>query len=295
MSRRTAEASKVIAAAWNNEKQLVLEGKGTRDWKPDQQQEILDKGKAYDDNGRAFEGHHMKSVEKYPECQGEQGNIQFLNRQEHQEAHGGNYRNPTNGYFNPCTGETIDFGINKYEPCEIIYLSEPVVNIDSKVLDSIETNDQEVANEKCNNDKDVGEEKTGSALKNDASNNTSKSMMPMQTRKISSGGVKHFLGQAAAFYTRHKNVIDPLALLALLAATAAYDGTKAVLENSSNSSPGSDSSIVDGEDENFDSLENSEDIKRSSPREHLVSGYDRQQNGNTVHVNPYLRGKNKDD
>ena len=30
--------------------------------------------------------------------------------------------------------------------------------------------------------------------------------------------------------------------------------------------------------------------ERSSPREHDVSGYDRQQNGKTVHVNPYKRG-----
>ena len=36
--------------------------------------------------------------------------------------------------------------------------------------------------------------------------------------------------------------------------------------------------------------------ERSSPREHDVSGYDRQQNGKTVHVNPYKRGgKNKGD
>ena len=36
--------------------------------------------------------------------------------------------------------------------------------------------------------------------------------------------------------------------------------------------------------------------ERSSPREHDVSGYDRQQNGKTVHVNPYKRGgKHEDD
>lgn len=35
--------------------------------------------------------------------------------------------------------------------------------------------------------------------------------------------------------------------------------------------------------------------ERSSPREHDVSGYDRQQNGKTVHVNPYKRGGRHDD
>ena len=51
MPRRTAEASKAILAAWNNEQVLVQEGKGTREWTPQQQQDILEKGKAYDDDG----------------------------------------------------------------------------------------------------------------------------------------------------------------------------------------------------------------------------------------------------
>lgn len=67
MSRRTSESNKAILAAWNKEQELVREGKGTRDWTPEQQQDILDKGKAYDENARAFEGQHMKSAEKYPE------------------------------------------------------------------------------------------------------------------------------------------------------------------------------------------------------------------------------------
>lgn len=48
MSRRTSESNKAILAAWNKEQELVREGKGTRDWTPEQQQDILDKGKAYD-------------------------------------------------------------------------------------------------------------------------------------------------------------------------------------------------------------------------------------------------------
>lgn len=126
MSRRTSEANKAIAAAWSNEQQLVREGKGTRDWTPEQQQDILEKGKAYDENGKAFEGHHMKSAEAYPEYQGDPENIQFLSRAEHFDAHGGNFQNPTNGYYDPETGETKDFGENKYEPCEVKELSAPI-------------------------------------------------------------------------------------------------------------------------------------------------------------------------
>lgn len=67
MSRRTADANKAIKLAWEREQQLVREGKGTRDWTREQQQDILnpDKGKAYDEYGRAFQGQHMKSVAEY--------------------------------------------------------------------------------------------------------------------------------------------------------------------------------------------------------------------------------------
>ena len=95
MSRRTAESNKAILAAWNKEQELVQEGKGTREWTRKQQQDILEKGKAYDEDGVAFQGQHMKSAEMYPEYQGAPGNIQFLTRAEHLEAHNGNWRNPT--------------------------------------------------------------------------------------------------------------------------------------------------------------------------------------------------------
>lgn len=122
MSRRTSESNKAILAAWNKEQELVREGKGTRDWTPEQQQDILDKGKAYDENARAFEGQHMKSAEKYPEYQGDPENIQFLTRAEHLEAHDGNWQNPTNWYFNPVTKEKVDFGDGPVIPCKVIQL-----------------------------------------------------------------------------------------------------------------------------------------------------------------------------
>ena len=127
MSRRTAESSKAILAAWTKEQELVKVGKGTRDWTPQQQQDILERGKAYDDNGKAFEGQHMKSAEVYPEYQGAPGNIQFLTRVEHLEAHDGSWQNPTNWYFNPVIKEKIDFGDGPFIPCEVIQLSAPII------------------------------------------------------------------------------------------------------------------------------------------------------------------------
>lgn len=76
MSRRTAESNKAILVAWIKEQELVKEGKGTREWTPQQQKDILERGKAYDDNGKAFEGQHMKSAEMYPEYQ---GNLEIFN------------------------------------------------------------------------------------------------------------------------------------------------------------------------------------------------------------------------
>lgn len=129
MSRRTAESNKAILDAWIKEQELVKEGKGTRNWTSQQQQDILEIGKAYDDNGKAFEGQHMKSAEMYPEYQGSPGNIQFLTRAEHLEAHDGSWQNPTNWYFNPVTKEKIDFGDGPFIPCEIIQLSAPIISL----------------------------------------------------------------------------------------------------------------------------------------------------------------------
>lgn len=121
------ERNKAVREAWNKELELVQEGKGTREWTPEQQKDILEKGRAYDEYGKAFEGQHMKSAEMYPECQSEPGNIQFLTREEHLAAHDGNWQNPTNWYYNPVTKEKFDFGDGPFIPCEIIQLPEPIV------------------------------------------------------------------------------------------------------------------------------------------------------------------------
>lgn len=130
MSRTSIkERNKAIRQAWEKEQQLVREGKGTRDWTKEQQQDILDpdKGKAYDDQGRAFEGQHMKSAAEYPEYQGNPDNIQFLTREEHLAVHKGSWQNPTNWYYDPVAKEFHDFGDVDIVPCKIIELSDSIV------------------------------------------------------------------------------------------------------------------------------------------------------------------------
>lgn len=139
------ERNKAVREAWNKELELVQEGKGTREWTLEQQKEILEKGRAYDENGKAFEGQHMKSAEMYPEYQGEPGNMQFLTRAEHLEAHEGNWRNPTNWYFNPVTKEKFDFGVGPFIPCEIILLPETIISLTDN------STKQEIGNEEKEN------------------------------------------------------------------------------------------------------------------------------------------------
>lgn len=131
MSNRTAESNKAIATAWENEQKRVSEGKGTRDWTPEQQNDILTRGKAYDISGKAFEGQHMRSAEMHPECQGDPNNIQFLTRAEHLEAHDGAWTNPTNWYYDPVTKSKHDFGDGPIIPCKVFKLSEPLAVVEA--------------------------------------------------------------------------------------------------------------------------------------------------------------------
>ena len=87
--------SSAVRKAWKNEvEQVMRTGKGTRDWTTDQIDELLTTGKV-----KGYVGHHMKSVKGYPELAGDPTNIQFLTRQEHLLAHGGNWHNVTHGRY----------------------------------------------------------------------------------------------------------------------------------------------------------------------------------------------------
>ena len=93
---------KAVNDAWKKEKELVQKtGKGTRDWTEAEKQELLST-----DRVKGYEGHHMKSAEVYPDLAGSSDNIQFLQGRkmvvnEHINAHGGNYHNPTHGPYLP--------------------------------------------------------------------------------------------------------------------------------------------------------------------------------------------------
>ncbi|MFG6496132.1 hypothetical protein P8610_12270 [Fictibacillus sp. UD] len=102
---------KAVRQSWKQEKDLVLKtGRGTREWTSDELTELITTGKV-----KGYEGQHMKSANEYPDFAGEPDNIQFLKGRnmdvnEHLDAHGGSYHNPTNGYYLPQPGIMVDFG-----------------------------------------------------------------------------------------------------------------------------------------------------------------------------------------
>lgn len=188
MSRRTSEANKAICEAWKAEKQLVQEGKGTRDWTPEQQKDILEKGKAYDEKAKALEGHHMLNVEKFPEHQGNPQNIEFLSRPEHLQAHDGNYQNPTCGYFDYITGKTRYFENGNLEPCSVIELSNPIINTSDlpsgTVSDKKAVSDEEKVEEGVIKDNSEKDDETDNQilLKNTAEPITPKSKVELKKK-----------------------------------------------------------------------------------------------------------------
>lgn len=204
-----AERNKAVREAWNKELELVKEGKGTRDWTPEQQKDILEKGRAYDENGKAFEGQHMKSAEVYPEYQGNPENIQFLTRAEHLEAHDGNWQNPTNWYYNPITKEKISFGDGPVIPCEIIQLQTPIIEIQIEQV-------QETARA----------QKEDNTVKKELShaNNTSKSTTGKSEPKLSFGnqlkiGFKKIGKAVVEFPAKHPTVMKVMKEVGIAAAT----------------------------------------------------------------------------
>lgn len=114
MAREQAACNRAIRKAWQRERELVLAGKGTRNWTPEQRDQIITKGKVYDDDGKAFIGQHMKSVSGYPDNQGDAGNIQLLSQEEHLEAHKGDWHNITNWYYDPDTKTFYNFDVYDY-------------------------------------------------------------------------------------------------------------------------------------------------------------------------------------
>ena len=105
MSDLNSKREQAVRGAWKRERELIREGKGTREWSVDEQKAILAKGNLRE----KYDGHHMKSVKGYPDDAHKPENIQFLTPSEHLQAHGGNTRNVTHGYYDPKTGATKSY------------------------------------------------------------------------------------------------------------------------------------------------------------------------------------------
>ena len=296
MSKRTAEANRAVKEAWERERLLVLEGKGTRNWTEEQQRSIIDLGKAYGDDGKAFEGHHMKSAEKYPKFQGDANNIQFLTRDEHRLAHGGNFRNPTNGRYNPERHSTQVFGEEPCKPCAVIPLSNPVAAegfscdlsiqpaVSSKTeMSEVPTNLESLGND-CRADPPRQScESDGKTLQRFGRNVADKFC--------------ELANSVKEFSERHPYAAGAAILLATSAA-------QAYVVRSRVRGGGNDASIISTDSEDLDVFPgNDMDLmssstrrypeERTSPQCHSVSGYDRIRYGKVEHVRSYRRGGEK--
>lgn len=103
--------NQAVADFWTHERDLIKDGKCTRDWTPRQIEDIMNITKVkcvesvngavtYDVNGEAYYGHHMLDVSTHPEFAGEWKIIQALDKKEHYEgAHNNNTKEPTKGYY----------------------------------------------------------------------------------------------------------------------------------------------------------------------------------------------------
>ena len=140
---------RAVYQAWSQEKKYVEQGKGTRDWTPEQQKEILETNRV-----SGYEGHHMRSVssgktyQEKMEIAGDKNNIQMLEKtrenNEHLRAHGGDTKNRTNGYYDVKTGKMHDFGDGKPKSPSAQNLSHPVCKQEKHF--AVEEEQQQVKN-----------------------------------------------------------------------------------------------------------------------------------------------------
>lgn len=309
MSRRTAEANKAIRQAWIREQQLVQEGKGTRDWTPEQQQDICSSGKAHDADGRAFEGHHMQNAVSHPEYQGDPENIQFLTHDEHFAAHNFNWQNPTNGYYDYTNGKTLDFGTQKYVPCKVLELSEPIhVSTEGNQIPRNEFVKDGSQDDGCDSAKNVdvgGKEPTSADVDVEIPIHPIEEGIPPE--EIAPDVVATPLWARAVkalsdFGEKHPIIAGIAKAAGAAAIVAAAEGVASTISGGSdgtrsNSGTSTSSSVHHVGEAKSTSIANNDltstsnyPSERLSPREHQVSGYDRIQNGKLVHVNPYKRG-----
>ncbi|MCR5600011.1 MAG: hypothetical protein K6G33_04635, partial [Ruminococcus sp.] len=116
---------------WNNERELIKQGKGTYNWTPDQQREILNIVDGVEQpnagrpknltTGETFQGHHMLDAHDFPEYAGDYRNIQpvdgdaLTKTSSHYAAHGGNPSNTTKGYYDDALKSMTDFSTSNLD------------------------------------------------------------------------------------------------------------------------------------------------------------------------------------
>lgn len=262
MSNRTADASRAVREAWYAEQRLVLEGRGTRDWTDEQQRSIAERGKAYDDRGLAVEGQHMKSVEAYPEYQGDRRNIQFLTKEEHLAAHGGNWQNHTNGYYDPVSKTMLDFGDGPPLPCAELPLTKPLF---------VEPLNEPSAHETSAKAGNAATTESGSLASRGNSRRWAQSLKRVAQQAWSNPRVR------AAVLTGGP-VVAKVAMDALVDRSTGGDRT---------TGPSTQSSATTAPAPRTDALHEA----RQAPDEHGVSGYTRKDG---TSVRPHRRGGKKD-
>jgi len=117
--------SKGVRGAWKRERELVKQGRGTRQWTQKEQRELLRDGRV-----KGYQGHHMKSVSKYPQYADNPSNIQILctkkGKNEHLAAHQNNYRNAADGRYNVKTGKIRQLGEGAPRAMKSQALNHPV-------------------------------------------------------------------------------------------------------------------------------------------------------------------------
>lgn len=302
MSKKSIkERNKAIRLAWERERELVLQGKGTRDWSLDQQKDILDpdKGKAYDENGRAFEGQHMKSAAEYPEYQGDPNNIQFLTREEHLAAHKGSWQNPTNWYYNPETKEFVDFGENGPIPCKVINLSEP---LQVSIIDR-----QDGLKEPAKMENTLSEQTQSPRQENllHLSENTSQKKHnagPPEMHERFGDKIFHVVDGAKKFVEKHPNLVKSAAGAVTTVVTVVVVACVKKIHDSGggSSSSSSDNYYSGSSDDDYNDSSRSDECdipsssrdypdERSSPEEHTVSAH-----GQHYHTRDGVIWKEKD-
>lgn len=132
--RLNRERQQAVKDAWAREQELINQGKGTVDWTPEQQKELMEKGRV-----SGYEGQHMKSVHEYPEYAGCVDNIQLLSHEDHLAAHNCSglsenkgYHSPTNGYYDAKAKTMHSFGDNAPKAPEAFELSNPICHENGK-------------------------------------------------------------------------------------------------------------------------------------------------------------------